>query len=38
MNAVEGVGKRELPYSVAGSVNWYNHMENSMEVPKKGNI
>ena len=25
INAIEGVEKRELPYSVAGSVNWYNH-------------
>ena len=27
--------KREHSYTVGGNVNWYNHMENSMEIPQK---
>ena len=33
-NAGEGMEKREPSYTV-GNVNWYDHMENSMEVPQK---
>ena len=32
-NVGEDVEKREPFYTVGGNVNWYSHMENSMEVP-----
>ena len=35
INAGEGVQKREPSYSADGSVNWYKHYGNSMEVPLK---
>ena len=35
INTGEGVQKREPSYSVNGSVNWYKHYGNSMEVPLK---
>ena len=35
INAGEGVKKREPSLTIGGNVNWYNHYENSMEVPQK---
>ena len=34
-DAAESMEKREPSYIVAGNVNWYNTMENSMEFPQK---
>ena len=34
-NAGEGVEKREPSYPVGWNINWYSHMENSMEIPQK---
>ena len=34
-NAGEGMEKKVLSLTVDGNVNWYNHYENSMEVPQK---
>ena len=31
----DGAEKREPSYTVGGKVNWYNTMENSMEVSQK---
>ena len=33
VNAGEGVEKREFSCIVDGNVNWYSHLENSMEIP-----
>ena len=33
INAGEGVEEREFPCIVDGNVNWYSHLENSMEIP-----
>ena len=35
INAGEGVEKRELSYTVGGTVKFVQLMENSMEVPQK---
>jgi len=32
INAGEGVEEREFPCIVDGNVNWYSHLENSMEI------
>ena len=37
-NATEGVEERKPSCTVDGNVNWYNHVENSMEVPCKLNM
>ena len=36
-NSFEAVNKREPSHTVSRIVNWYTHMENSMEVPQKTN-
>ena len=29
----KGCGEKELSYHAVGNVNWYSHMENSLEIP-----
>ena len=33
-NVEEGVEKKEPSYNAGRNVNWYNHMENSTDVPQ----
>ena len=34
INAGERVGKKEPSCNVGGNINWYSHLQNSMEIPQ----